>query len=179
MSDFREIYTKAVCGKGKKFSQTAHSVTPTHKPSSVLGCWVINHKTRSNYRKDVVVVEGTYDINIWHSYNNNTKTEVVTETVTYRDEIALSIKDKNVASEQMEVVQHVLQEPNSLDAEISPNGKIVVQVEREFLVEVIGETKIKVSVDPDDALEDEDWDEELDESFEDLDSEFLVGELEE
>ena len=179
MSDFREIYTKAVCGKGKKFSQTAHSVTPTHKPSSVLGCWVINHKCRSNCRKDVVVMEGTYDINIWYSYNNSTKTEVVTETVTYRDEITLAIKDKNVASEQMEVVHHVLQEPNSLEAEISPSGKIVVQVEREFLVEVIGETKIKVNVDSLDALNDTDWDDDFDEAFEDLDSEFLVGELEE
>lgn len=179
MSDFREIYTKAVCGKGKKFSQTAHSVTPTHKPSSVLGCWVINHKCRSNFKKDVVVVEGTYDINCWYSYNNNTKTEVVTETVSYRDEIELAIKDKHVASDQMEVVQHVLQEPNSLDADISPNGKIVVQVEREFLVEVIGETKIKVEVDAEHALDDEDWDDDLDETFEDLDSEFLVGELEE
>ena len=26
---------------------------------------------------------GTYDINTWYSYNNNTKTEVVTERVEY------------------------------------------------------------------------------------------------
>ena len=177
--NYREIITKAICGKGKKFSQTAHSISPTHKPSSILGCWVINHKFRTHYNKDVVVVEGTYDINTWYSYNNNTKTEVVSETVSYRDEIALTIKDKNVISDQMDVYAHELQEPNSLEANISPNGnKIVVQVEREFLVELVGDTKVKVQVDEDGVLE-EDWDDDLDEAFEDLDSEFLVGELEE
>jgi len=177
--NYREIITRAVCGKGKKFSQTAHAASPTHKPSSILGCWVINHKFRTHYNKDIVVVEGTYDINIWYSYSNNTKTEVISETVSYRDEIPLTIKDKNVISDHMDVYAHELQEPNSLEANISPNGnKVVVQVEREFLVELVGETKVKVSVDEDAVLE-EDWDEELDEAFEDLDSEFLVGEVEE
>ncbi|MFC4617427.1 outer spore coat protein CotE [Camelliibacillus cellulosilyticus] len=178
--NYREIITKAICGKGKKFSQTAHTISPTHKPTSILGCWVINHKYRTHYNKDNVVVEGTYDINTWYSYSNNTKTEVVSETVPYRDEIALTLKDTKVLSDQMEVFAHTLQEPNSLEANVSPNGnKIVVQVEREFLVEVVGETKVKVSVDADDAIDDDDWEDELDEAFEDLDSDFLVGELEE
>lgn len=177
----REIITKAICGKGKKFSQTAHSITPSHKPSSILGCWVINHKYKTNYKNDSVVVEGSYDINTWYSHSNNSKTEVVTETVRYSDEVTLSRRDRNVVSDHKEVSCHVLQEPNSLEANVSPNGnKIVVQVEREFLVEVIGETKVRVSVDEDDWLEEtEDWDEELDDAFEDLDSDLLVEEFEE
>ena len=178
--NYREIITKAVCGKGKKFSQNAHSITPTHKPSSILGCWVINHKFRPQYQKDVVIVEGSYDVNIWYSYSNNTKTEVVTETVTYRDEIALTIKDKNVISDRLEVYAHTLQEPNSLETNISPNGnKIIVQVEKELQVELIGETKVRVTVDSADAISDDEWDGDLDEVFDDLDSEFLVGELDE
>lgn len=39
----REIITKAVCGKGRKFSQATHTVTPSHSPTSILGCWIINH----------------------------------------------------------------------------------------------------------------------------------------
>ncbi|MFC7392624.1 outer spore coat protein CotE [Scopulibacillus cellulosilyticus] len=178
---YREIITKAICGKGKKFSQTAHTVSPSHKPSSILGCWVINHKYKTHYQKDCVIVEGSYDVNIWYSYSNNTKTEVVTETVTYRDQVALTIKDKKVISDQLEVAARTLQEPNCLEANISPNGnKIVAQVEREFLVEVIGETKVRVRVDDDDLFEeDDDWEDELEEAFEDLDSDFLVGEVEE
>ncbi|WP_085523897.1 outer spore coat protein CotE [Tuberibacillus sp. Marseille-P3662] len=179
---FREIITKAVCGKGKKFSQTAHSISPTHKPSSILGCWVINHKYKPHYKKDCVVVEGSYDINIWYSHSNNSKTEVVSETVHYRDEVTLSKKDKNVQSNNNDIACHPIQEPNSLEANVSPNGnKIVVQVEREFLVEVIGETKVKVQVDDDGFIfeDDDEWENELDEAFEDLDSDFLVDELEE
>ena len=177
---YLEIITKAICGKGKKFSQNAHSITPTHKPSSILGCWVINHKFRPHYQKDMVVVEGCYDINVWYSYNNNSKTEVASETVNYRDEIPLAIKDKKVVSDRLEVFAHAIQEPNSLETNISPNGnKIVVQVEKELHVELIGETKVKVNVDADDAIDGDDWEDALDEEFGDLDSEFLVGDLDE
>lgn len=175
---YREIITKAVCGRGKKFSQSAHTISPTHKPSNILGCWVINHKYKTSYQKDVVTVEGSYDINTWYSYNGNTRTEVVCETVTYRDQVPLSLRDKKVISERLDVSCRTLQEPNCLEANISPNGnKIVAQVEREFLVEVIGETKVKVHVEDDDFFEEvEDWEDdgELDESLDELESEFLI-----
>ncbi|MDN3953929.1 outer spore coat protein CotE [Sporolactobacillus laevolacticus] len=175
---YREIITKAVCGKGKKFSQSAHTVTPTHKPSNILGCWVINHKYKTTYHKDAVIVEGTYDINTWYSFNNNTKTEVVCETVNYRDRVPLTLRDKQVVSDHVDVACRPLQEPNCLEAKISPNGnRVVAQVEREFLVEVIGETKVKVRVDDDglvEAVDEEENEEELDKELDSLDSEFLT-----
>ncbi|MDD9146981.1 outer spore coat protein CotE [Sporolactobacillus sp. CQH2019] len=174
---YREIITKAVCGKGKKFSQSAHTVTPTHKPSNILGCWVINHKFKTQYQKDAVVVEGTYDINTWYSYNNNTRTEVVCETVGYRDRVPLTLRDKRAFSDRADVSCRPLQEPNCLEAKIAPNGnKVVAQVEREFLVEVIGETKVKVRVDDDGLIEAEETeeDEELEKELNGLDSEFLT-----
>ena len=43
-----------------------------------------------------------------------------------------------------------MQQPNCVEVIISKNGnKIIVHVEREFVVEVIGETKICVAVYPD------------------------------
>ncbi|RYM05640.1 outer spore coat protein CotE [Sporolactobacillus sp. THM7-7] len=180
--EYREIITKAVCGKGKKFSQSAHTVTPTHKPSNILGCWVINHKYKAQYQKDAVIVEGTYDINTWYSFNSNTRTEVVCETVGYRDRVPLSLRDKQVISDDMDVSCRPLQEPNCLEAKISPKGnKIVAQVEREFLVEVIGETKVKVQVEDNGLIEaEEEWDDdELEKELGDLDSEFFTEEDEE
>ncbi|HET7657532.1 MAG TPA: outer spore coat protein CotE [Bacillales bacterium] len=182
-NNYREIITKAVCGKGRKFSQSAHTVTPSHKPSSILGCWIINHKYKAHKENEVVVVEGSYDTNIWYSYSNNTKTEVVTETVTYRDVVPLTVRDKNCDKFE-ECNVRIIQEPNCLEANISPNGnKIVVQVEREVIVDVIGETKICVYVNPDgcsSGIEDKNWDYDLEEEeFEDLDPNFLIGDLEE
>ncbi|MBU8907375.1 outer spore coat protein CotE [Desertibacillus haloalkaliphilus] len=183
--NYREIITKAVCGKGRKFSQASHTIGPSHKPSSILGCWIINHRYEAEKKGDSVEVQGRYDINIWFSYNNNTKTEVATETVTYTDVVPLSSRDKNVLSDDLEVIARAVQQPNTLEATISPNGStVVVQVEREFVVECIGETKVCVYVNPDGVMDDFDDEaiaEEVvdDEEFEDLDPNFLMGDLEE
>ena len=54
-----------------------------------------------------------------------------------------------IVLDDIEVCARVLQQPNCCEAVISPNGnKIIVHVEREFLVEVIGETKVCVLVNP-------------------------------
>lgn len=176
---YREIITKAVCGKGKKFVQDTHTVAPSHRPTSILGCWIINHCYDAKKDGDCVKVEGSYDINVWYSYDDNTRTEVVTETVEYCDVIPLAYRDENCIVDDLEVCARVLQQPNCLEATISPNGnKVIVQAEREFIVEVIGETKVIVSVNPDLCAEDleEDFDYEVhDEEFEDLDPDFLVS----
>ncbi|MFD1735898.1 outer spore coat protein CotE [Bacillus salitolerans] len=180
MSQYREIITKAVVGKGKKFTQSTHTISPSHRPTSILGCWVINHVYNAEKCGDVVEVEGRYDINVWYSYNDNTKTEVVTETVSYKDVVKLRYRDENFFGDEHEVIARVVQQPNCLEATISPNGhKVVIEVEREFLVEVIGETKVCVAVNPDACEDDFDFDCDDDEDFEDLNPDFLLGDEEE
>ncbi|WP_047981197.1 outer spore coat protein CotE [Ornithinibacillus contaminans] len=160
--DYREIITKAVIGKGKKFTQATHSVSPSHRPTSILGCWVINHLYNAKKKsEDTVEVNGSYDINIWYSYNDNTKTEVVTERVTYTDYIPLGIRDENCINDDYDVICKVLQQPNCLECRISNQGaKILVDIEREFLVQVLGETKILVRVNTKEVKfeEEESWD---------------------
>lgn len=43
MALYKEIVTKAVIGKGKKYFKNSYTLTPTDQPTTVLGCWVINH----------------------------------------------------------------------------------------------------------------------------------------
>lgn len=182
---YREIIAKAVCGKGRKYSKATHTVNPTHKPTSILGCWIINHDYKAKKDGEHVEVEGSYDINLWCSYNKNTKTEVVTDTVKYKDIIPLTITDENTVSDEYDVVVRAIQQPNCLEATIAPNGhKILVQVEREFVGEILSETKLVVAVNPDGIVEEFDDEDNTDydlddEEFEDLDSEFLLGELDE
>ncbi|MCF6093134.1 outer spore coat protein CotE [Microaerobacter geothermalis] len=145
---FREIITKAVCGKGRKYSVANHTITPTHSPSSILGCWIINHSFDAEKAGDVIEVVGTYDINVWYSYNNNTKTDVAKEMVSYVERVPLSYLDGNLVKDQVEVNASATQAPNCVEASISSNGSALVKVEREFLVEVIGETKVCVVVSP-------------------------------
>jgi len=177
MGEYREIITKAVVAKGRKFTQSNHTISPAHNPSSILGCWIINHKYTAKKTGKTVEIHGTYDINVWYSFNDNTKTEVVTERVQYTDVIKLKYRDHDSMDDD-EVVARVLQQPNCTEAVISPNGnRIIVHVEREFLVEVIGETKVCVRINPDGCKEeDEDWGADVDdEEFEELNPDFLVG----
>jgi len=173
--EYREIITKAVCGKGRKFTKENHSVSPSHRPSSILGCWVINHLYNAKKTsKDTVEVNGSYDINIWYSYNDNTKTEVVTERVSYCDRIPLSIKDENCINDEFDVIAKVIQQPNCLECKIAKKGnKIIAEVEREFIVKIIGETKVYVKVSKENIKHDDEWDFELtDEELSDVDPEF-------
>lgn len=43
MAAFKEIVTKAIIGKGKKYFKDNYTLTTEVEPSTVLGCWVINH----------------------------------------------------------------------------------------------------------------------------------------
>ena len=64
MSNYREIVTKAVLGKGKKVFTHNHFVNTLENPTNVLGCWVINHNFKGNKEGSVITVTGSYDINM-------------------------------------------------------------------------------------------------------------------
>lgn len=179
---YREIITKAVCGKGRKFTQATHTLTPTNAPSSILGCWIINHHYKGTKVGDVVEISGSYDINVWYSHNQNTRTSVAKETVSYVDQVPLTLTDKNILEQELDTVAKAIQQPTACEATISNSGSSVyVQVEREFLAEVIGETKVCVLVDPDgcDDFEEKDFSlsEEFDQNYEDLDPDILIDDL--
>jgi spore coat protein E len=174
----REIITKAVCGKGRKFSQVNHTVVPPHAPTSILGAWIINNQYEAQKAGESVEVIGTYDINIWYSYDKNTKTDVAKETVSYVDVVPLSYLDKKHRGHTAEVSAQATQEPNCIEANVSSTGDgVVIRVEREFRVELVAETKVRVIVSPHDFddFDDKhlDFDAGDDGDFEDLDPELL------
>ena len=73
MASFREIVTKAVIGKGKKQFTDNLSLQAENTPTTVLGCWVINHTFSGEKINNIVNITGSYDINVWYSYDNDTK----------------------------------------------------------------------------------------------------------
>ncbi|MCC3373218.1 outer spore coat protein CotE [Cohnella sp. REN36] len=175
----REIITKAVCGKGRKFSTITHTVTPPHHPSSILGAWIINHQYEAVRSGDGIEVVGSYDINIWYSYSKNSQTDVAKETISYTELVPLSYVDPRHRSATEEVSADATQEPNCVEATISSNGSaVLIRVEREFAVEMVAETKVTVVVDPSGFDEVKDADFGLDDGdYEDLDSDLLEDDL--
>jgi spore coat protein E len=177
----REIITKAVCGKGRKFQAVSHTVTPPHHPTSILGAWIINHQYESVKSGDGIEVIGSYDINIWYSYSKNSQTDVAKETISYVELVPLSYVDPKHRVSTEEVSAEATQEPNCVEATISANGSsVLIRVEREFAVEMVAETKVCVAVCPggcDHDGKDVDFALDDDGDYEDLDSELLDEEL--
>ena len=57
MSLYKEIVTKAVIGKGKKSFNDNYKIETQDKPTTVLGCWVINHKFKGYKSGDKIGVD--------------------------------------------------------------------------------------------------------------------------
>lgn len=145
MKHLRQIVTKAVIAKGKKRTESNEVLCPPNTPSSILGCWVINHTCQSKKHGRYVEVSGKFDINVWYAHHDHSKTSVFTETIHYKDRIKLHYRDKDSTGDEVHV--RVIQQPNCTEAIIIAGGtKFQVTVEREILVEVVGETKVCIQV---------------------------------
>ena len=168
MASYKEIVTKAVVGKGKKTFTTTHIVSPSVLPTTILGCWVINHTfSGSNSDNNKVLITGSFDVNIWYSSSNNTKTEVISDTVNYSETINVKMIDNNYDGNE-EVIVRSLKQPNCIKAEIV-DGKISYTIEKELSAEIVGDTKIKVGINNiddewEDIINDEDAEENIDKS---------------
>ena len=160
MSKYREIVTKAVVGKGKKYFKNSYSVESEISPDTILGCWIINNKFNGVLKGDEAIVNGSFDINIWYSSNNNTKTNVINDTIKYSESV--NIKSKIDADlDSSEIIVKVLKQPECNNVTINGNT-INFEIEKELGIEVVGDTKVKILTE-DDEDEWQIFDEELDE----------------
>ena len=152
-SNFKEIVTKTVVGKGRKTFSSSHSLTPENTPNTVLGCWVINHTFTGTNRKNEVTVNGSFDVNVWYSYDNDSKTAVTTRNFNYQEILRLRVKDYDSLSNDNEIIVRSLKQPTVQDVNIKGN-EVHLNIEKELGVEIVGESKVKIAI-----LEDElPWD---------------------
>lgn len=154
MSNFREIVTKTIIGKGRKSYTSKYKIESEEKPNTVLGCWVINHRFNGTNELNDVKINGTFDVNVWYSYDNDSKTGVITKTFPYSEEIRLRVKDMDALSKNNEIIVRSLRQPTVQDVKIE-NDIIELQVEKELGVEIVGEGKVKIAVEEDELP----WDE--------------------
>lgn len=155
MALYKEIVTKTIIGKGKKYFKNNYTLTPSEKPTTILGCWVINHKFNGYKRGEQVGVDGSFDINIWYSYENDSKTNVVNKKIDYNELFSVKTRESIGVSEDTDIIVRSLKQPSCSKVNITDNGDITFDIEKELGIEVVGEAKVKISVE-----EDEDpWDE--------------------
>lgn len=148
MAVYKEIVTKAIIGKGKKDYHDTYVVTPEVIPTTVLGCWVINHNFKGYPETGKVVIEGSYDVNVWYSYDNDTKTGVINKKITYSDSSNVKSRDSSNINSDTEVIVRSLKQPTVSKAEIEGNN-IKLEIDKELGIEIIGDTKAKILVEED------------------------------
>lgn len=150
MSNYKEIVTKAVVSKGKKLFTTNHSVKVSN-PSTILGCWIINHNFSGTKNNNKIVINGNYDVNIWYSYDNDTKTDVIKESNNYTE--VINMRD-NGDIDGDEIIVRSLKQPNCINVDIVGDS-INYTVEKELGIELVGDIKVKIEAND----EEDEWDE--------------------
>lgn len=163
LSAFKEIVTKAVIGKGKKYYKNSYTIETEHIPTTVLGCWVINHSFKGTDVGGKIVIDGSFDVNLWYSYENDTKTTVITKKITYSEAVMVRQKETTDSSAK-DIIVRSLKQPSCTNAK--ENGKTIsIEIEKELGIEVVGDTKIKVPIeeeeDPWDLIDDTSYNEEV------------------
>lgn len=143
-NNYREIVTKAIIGKGKKTFKNDYEIITDKDVDTVLGCWVINHNLKGIKENDHIKITGSYDINIWYSYDNNTKTDVVSKKMFYEENVRVKLKD-NTNEEDSEVIIRSLKNPTCIDVS-NEDKTIKYTISKELGIEIVGNTKIKIAV---------------------------------
>ena len=148
---YKEIVTKAVIGKGKKKYHNTYQISTEQTPTTILGCWIINHNFSAHESDGKILINGSFDANIWYSYDNDTKTTVVSKKITYTKEEKLTVENKNIVNK--DIIVRSLKQPTCISAKEEGNS-INIEIEKELGLEIIGDTKVKISS----VDEEETWD---------------------
>ena len=176
MASFKEIVTKAVIGKGKKNLKSNHTIIPENKPNTVLGCWIINHEFSGHKLVNTILVEGSYDVNVWYSYDGDTKTAVSTQKISYSEKMNVKLKEETKLTDDSEIIVRSLKQPSVSNVNIN-NNSINFDVEKEIGIEVVGDTIVRVSVDDEfddyEEIADEVKEEDIEEAKKDIDKQII------
>ena len=146
MSNYKEIVTKTVVGKGRKTFTSNYIVEAEQVPNTVLGCWIINHKFSGVNKKNEVNVNGSFDVNVWYSYDNDSKTGVTTKNIAYNEFMKLRVKDYDSLSNDNEIIVRSLNQPTVQNVKINKLNQIELTIEKELGVEIVGEGKVKIAL---------------------------------
>ena len=113
-----------------------------HAPSTILGCWIINHNFSAKEMNGKINIQGSFDANIWYSYDNDTKTTVVTKNITYTEEEKMNVGSVDIVNK--DVIVRSLKQPTCISAK--ENGNVIsIEIEKELGLEIIGDTKVRIS----------------------------------
>ena len=109
----------------------------------------MSHKFKGYKTGDKIGVDGSYDVNIWYSYDNDSKTTVINKKVDYNDLFNVKTKTNADLSSDTDIIVRTLKQPTCVKVDIDKEGVINFDIEKELGVEIVGETKMKIAIEDD------------------------------
>ena len=116
---------------------------------------MINHNFHGSRNQDEIIIDGEYDVNIWYSSFDDSKTDVIRQHDTYHEIVHMKNRDSN---QNEEIIVRSLKQPNCVKIDIDQD-KIHYTIEKELGIELVGDIKVKVEAN----LEEDPWDEIMEE----------------
>ena len=153
----REIYTKALLAKGRHTMLKNYEVQLNYPQCAILGCWITNHILHASLNQDQGVIDGSFDMHLWYSYDH-IKSEVIVSYCNYKMILDLNWIDIQKTNQIEEILSTCLDDPKCKEVKILDQNQIEVSVEWENELRVLGETSMKI---------------ELQDDFDDINTEFI------
>ena len=113
----------------------------------------MTHKFSGKEVDGRIEIDGSFDVNLWYSYDNDTKTSVITKNIPYKELVTVSQKETTDSSTK-DIIVRSLKQPSCISAKEKDQG-IDIDIEKELGVEIVGDTKVKIAIEEDE----EPWDE--------------------
>ena len=144
-NNYKEIVTKTVIGKGKKEFKNEYSLEVERSVDTVLGCWIINHNLKGIKDGEYIKINGSYDVNIWYSYDTNTKTDVISKTTFYEEKVRVRVKNNTYVDDESQIIIRSLKNPTCVDVK-SEGNVIKYTIYKELGIEIVGDEKIRIPI---------------------------------
>ena len=106
---------------------------------------VITHTMSGVSENGKVKITGSFDVNIWYSYDDNTKTNVDARKISYTELVNVRLNNDQVLTNNSEILVTSLKNPTVVDVK-SSNNKITYEIEKTLGIEIIGDTKVRVQI---------------------------------
>lgn len=106
---------------------------------------VITHKIKGKKDDEYIKINGSYDINIWYSYDNNTKTNVVSKKMFYEEKVRVKVRENGDLNDNSEIIIRSLKNPTCIDVS-NEDKTIKYTISKELGIEIVGDAKIRIPV---------------------------------
>lgn len=140
---YREIAAKTLTAKGKLSYLYEKNIILDENVSKLLGCWIIDLKHDTYVNNKEVHLKGSYSIQLWYAINNDQKSSVYEERVSFDEIIPMSYRDYETLNDDMYLKVFISKYPTCLGMKLEDDC-IKIKIEGEFFIDAFQEAIIYV-----------------------------------